>query len=131
MNARAYKATAEIAAAVRSAHMLGSLSARCRDEYELQARIAAILPSYARREVELAPGERIDFLVRARTLPEAIDVGVEVKVAGQTAAIMRQLDRYLAHEIGGIVLVTTKNNHRMVPRVLADKPVEIVWLRGL
>lgn len=131
MNERARKATADIAGMLRSAHLLGQLSATCRDEYELQARLRSILPCYARAEVELAIGERIDFVVRGATLPEAIDVGIEVKVAGQMAAVMRQLGRYLAHNIGGLVLVTTKSYHRLVPRVIADKPVEVVWLRGL
>lgn len=135
MNERARKATFDLASVVRLAHCGGQLeldaTAMVRDEYTLQNLLATVLPQYARREVKLGDEDRIDFLVRCVTLPERIDVGVEVKVDGAPAAVMRQLHRYLSHdELAGIVLVTTKRSHRDIPDALHGKPVQVVWLRS-
>jgi hypothetical protein len=130
MNERARAATAELASAIRSAHLVGLLAVGHRDEYVLQRHLGAVLPSYARREVDLGDAGRIDFMVRCRTLPHVLDVGVEVKVDGGADAVLRQLATYLEHpDVAGIVLVTTKAAHRGLPRELHDKPIEIVWLR--
>jgi hypothetical protein len=62
------------------------------DELRLQEEIATGLAAARvtfEREVVLAPGERIDFMVG--------HVGIEVKVAGSTHAVMRQLLRYTEH----------------------------------
>lgn len=64
------------------------------------------------REVELAPGDRIDFMIEG--------VGVEVKTKGTRAQIIRQLARYIRNDrIEEIVLAATSR------RVLAGMPDEI------
>lgn len=65
-----------------------------------------------RREVELAPGDRIDFMVGS--------VGVEVKIKGTRAQIIRQLGRYVRScQVDEIVLAATSR------RILGDVPDEI------
>jgi hypothetical protein len=67
------------------------------------------------REVELAPGDRIDFMVGP--------VGVEVKTKGTRAQIIRQLARYVRNDrVEGIVLAATSR------RVLASVPDEITGM---
>lgn len=66
-----------------------------------------------------APGGRIDFRVA--------DIGVEIKVKGQPAAIMRQVARYLdSPNLSGIVLVTGKAV--AIPAMIKGKPVRVVNL---
>lgn len=94
------------------------------DEYSLhegleQAFSAAGLD--VQREVSLNPSGRIDFLVD-RT-------GIEVKVAGSTEVVTRQLARYAPH-VDDLVLVTTKARHRDVPTVIGGKSVRTIVLRS-
>ena len=71
-------------------------------EAALQAEIEQVLTTNEitfEREVEIAPGDRIDFLVGS--------VGVEVKIKGAKRAILRQCERYAACDrLEGLVLVT-------------------------
>lgn len=68
-----------------------------------------------RREVELAPGDRIDFMVGT--------VGVEVKTKGTRSQIIRQLGRYVrSDEVKEIVLAATSR------RLLAGTPDEITGM---
>lgn len=67
------------------------------------------------REVELAPGDRIDFMVGS--------VGVEVKIKGTRSQIIRQLARYIRNDrVEEIVLAATSR------RVLAGVPDEITGM---
>lgn len=67
------------------------------------------------REVELAPGDRIDFMVGT--------VGIEVKIKGTRAQIIRQLARYVRNDrVEEIVLAATSR------RVLASAPDEITGM---
>lgn len=75
-------------------------------------------------EVQIGAGDRIDFL--------AGSVGVEVKVAGQMAAVTRQLRRYAGSpQVEALILVTNRARHRSVPGELGGKPVHVVWLSGV
>lgn len=75
------------------------------------------------REVQLAPTNRIDFLVE--------DVGIEAKVAGGHGEVLRQLHRYAEEErVAGLVLVTTCLRHRRMPHELLGKPLRVVHLFG-
>lgn len=66
-----------------------------------------------------APGGRIDFGVA--------DIGVEVKLKGQPAAIIRQCARYLdSHRFAGLVLVTAKLV--ALPPMMRGKPCRVVNL---
>lgn len=59
----------------------------------------------ARREVEIALGCRIDFVIGR--------VGVEVKVDSPGHAVARQLRRYLGSDlIDEVLLVTNRERHR-------------------
>lgn len=92
-------------------------------ETQLQEAIAEILLNagiMCCREVRLKHG-RIDLL--------AGRVGIEVKIAGATADVARQLGRYLSSdELDGLVLVTTRVSHLFIPATVEGKPVEVVTL---
>lgn len=97
---------------------------RFTSEAGLQAGIAAALAAAEipfEREVSLSASDRIDFLVGG--------CGIEVKVDGATAAVLRQLHRYAQHErIRSLVLVTSRSRHRQMPEALNGKPVGVVGL---
>lgn len=85
-------------------------------EVTVQEQIESVLQRQGipfQREVELTPGDRIDFMVGA--------VGVEVKTKGTRAAITRQLGRYVRSEsVEEIILAATSR------RILASVPDEIL-----
>lgn len=75
------------------------------------------------REVELAPGDRIDFL--------AGELGVEVKVRGGLSEVTRQLHRYArSPRVRELLLVTNSVRLARVPRLLADKQIHVAALLG-
>lgn len=94
------------------------------NELELQDGIGQVLDRVGmpyQREVALSKADRIDFLVG--------DCGIEVKVDGSTAAVLRQLHRYSQQErIASLVLVTNRARHHDLPSALSGKPVELVEL---
>jgi hypothetical protein len=74
------------------------------------------------REVELAPGDIIDFLVEG-------SIGVEVKTQGSPAEVARQLLRYAGcPKVTEILLVTGKLRLGALPEALMGKPVYVVSL---
>jgi alkanesulfonate monooxygenase SsuD/methylene tetrahydromethanopterin reductase-like flavin-dependent oxidoreductase (luciferase family) len=110
----------DIAAAIRSRRF------RYVDEDRLQRGIAAALIAdgfTVEREHRLDRWNRLDMLVDGR-------IGVEVKIAGSRAEVRRQIERYLRHDIEGVVLVTSRSSHVRVPALLRGKPVEVVCLNG-
>lgn len=100
---------------------------RYADETRLQEGIAGALSAAgitAVREVSLAGPDRIDFMVGS--------LGIEVKIAGQPAAVARQLARYAKSDaVEELMLVTTRARHRSVPREIGGKPVHVVLLSGI
>lgn len=67
------------------------------------------------REVEIAPGDRIDFMVGS--------VGIEVKIKGNRAPIIRQLARYIGNDrVDEIILAATSR------KILASVPDEIIGM---
>lgn len=69
------------------------------------------------REVRIAAGI-IDFRID--------DVGIEVKIKGQPAAIVRQIKGYTAEpSISGIILITSKPVP-LCPTMIRDKPIAVV-----
>lgn len=77
-----------------------------------------------RREHILRPGDRIDFLVGT--------IGIECKVEGSPAAVLSQLLRYAeSNEVDGLILVTTRNTHRMAVTELGGKPFHLIRVSGL
>lgn len=102
---------------------------RYANEDQLQQGIALVLARHgvaADREVRLSPADRIDFLLTG------VPIGIEVKVAGETGAVWRQLRRYAASpRIGGLLLATTRAKHHLdAPSHLGDVPVHVLVLRG-
>lgn len=96
-------------------------------EDDLQAGISSALAAVdieAQREVRLSDGvSRIDVL--------AGTVGIEVKIAGGWADVVRQLTRYAkCEEISALVLVTSRAKHHNMPAELRGKPVHVVSLIG-
>lgn len=91
-------------------------------EKDVQAAIEAAFISADiayRREVRLNAGDIIDFVVEG--------AGIEVKIKGAPRAILRQLERYAAHDdIGALVLVSSVAMG--LPAAINGKPVEIVSL---
>lgn len=126
-------------------NLIASQRFRYSGEAELQAGIKAVLQHHywtVAREVALTPEDRIDLIAQncrgwtpplawaGDTLlpepPASPVIGIEVKVAGAPAAVLRQLIRYAQHtRIEGLLLVTTRAAHS-VPEVLEGKPVQVV-----
>lgn len=100
---------------------------RYTNEHQLHVGLAAAMAAAGldpHPEVRLGDAGRIDFLVDR--------VGVEVKVAGETEPLLRQVTRY-AHrdEIDELVVVTTRRKHRALPDTVAGKPLQVVMVGGV
>lgn len=92
-------------------------------EEDLQAALTAALQAAglpAEREVRLTAAERIDLL--------AGDIGIEVKIKGSPAQVLRQLTRYAdTGRCSALVLVSTRALHRTLHgKVLNGVPVSVV-----
>lgn len=102
------------------------------DEFGLQDAVEHVLAAtfglgYL-REHRFGPADRVDFVVwRSGDLsPSRPDsqLALECKVRGTVAALTRQIDRYLAHEVvAGVVVVTTRFPLLRLPSMLRGKPV--------
>lgn len=97
------------------------------DEKACQAALAAWLRQAAppetviERERRLGPRDIVDFLIDGRIV-------IEVKMnQAQPRAVVRQLERYAAHE-GVEALLLATNRRVLLPAVLAGKPVAQVSL---
>jgi hypothetical protein len=98
------------------------------DEDELQSAIEAALHRAGldfEREARLDARDRPDFLVG--------DAAIEVKVAGSSAQVHRQLLRYAAHErVRSVLLVTTRSRHQLeLPESLLSKPLSVLHVGGV
>jgi len=94
-------------------------------EDELQRAVADVLEweAIAAMREYILPGttDRPDFFVPAG------GIVVECKVDGSSNDVARQLIRYAQHaDVAGIVLITTRQRHRAVPRELAGVAVDVV-----
>lgn len=91
------------------------------NEAELQAALAQHLASFQpRAEVRLNEKDRIDFVIEG--------VGIEVKVDGTRAEVLRQLHRYAnSGLLDALILVTTCTRHT-VPETINSIPVRLVSL---
>lgn len=97
-------------------------------EKDVQAAIAATLEAAGiafEREVRLAPGDIIDFLVEQEA--PAPRLGIEVKIKGARRQILRQLERYAACDrIDELALVSSVAMG--LPAALAGKRLHVVSL---
>lgn len=96
-------------------------------EAHLQEDVATVLKVCGikcRREFQL-PGGPIDFRTEQ-------GIGIECKVDGSPAAVLRQLLRYAEegeNQIREVLLVTSKAGHRWRDNLtLCSKPFEILWI---
>jgi len=65
---------------------------------------------------------RIDFLVES-------GIGIEVKVDGSRAALLRQISRYLLQsEVRELLVITTRASHSEIPMVMHGKTVRVLYL---
>ncbi len=103
--------------------LLRSYWARPQNELDLQLGIAALFDEHGvayLREVALTDRDRIDFLVG--------DLGIEIKVQGTARAVFAQLERYLAHErVGEVMLLTTRAQLRVMPTHHAGKRIHVFY----
>ncbi|HEY6329737.1 MAG TPA: hypothetical protein VI756_10400 [Blastocatellia bacterium] len=93
------------------------------DEQALQRGLATVFQDQGIefwREYDCSPKDRIDFVIGS--------IGLEVKVDGSRADVVRQLQRY-AQYFDALILVTTRSRHQM-PKTLGGKPLETILLRG-
>lgn len=106
----------------RIVHVLTSHRLPLSDEKQLQAAIAGAFAAAgltAEREVRLAPGDIVDFMVS--------DVAIEVKIKGNKRDIFRQVERYCGHQaVGGLVLAT--NVPMALPAQVCGKPTSVALL---
>jgi len=106
--------------------LLRSYSFCFSSEAELQAGLASALKGFEfQREFTLSQKDRIDFLIG--------DIGLEVKVEGNLAAVTRQLHRYSEfRKIGALILVTTRMRHAIgLPVEMNGKPLRIHVITSL
>ncbi len=104
-------------------------------ERELQDQLSAAFTAAGiqyDREVELAPGDIIDFMVpRYALIGAGGGLGLEVKTKGSLAEVTRQLHRYsgsnLVHEL---LLVTTKPQLGNQPSIMQGKPQHLITIYG-
>lgn len=74
------------------------------------------------REVRLTKTDRIDLLVNG-------NIGIEVKVAGSPAVVLRQLTRYArSAKVAELLLVTPRALHELMPDQIDGVPVRVVRL---
>ena len=104
---------------------IGRYRFRSQKEKLLQEAIASALGQEGldfKREVEVAPGSVIDFLVG--------DVGIEVKVTGGSTAVLRQIMRYLeSDQVKSLVLITARaQSAKGFPGTIMGKEVKVVTL---
>ena len=96
----------------------------CANEKELQRAIAAIFDLEGceyDREVSLAPGDRIDFLVAG--------VGIEVKTGGSRTSLLRQLHRYAKHEkIECLLVISSRGSLTSMPETVRGKPIHVLYV---
>lgn len=110
----------------RIVRAISSRRFRFSNEKDLQAGIETAFQEDGlifEREVRLAPGDVVDFMVGV--------VAVEVKTDGPLAALTRQIDRYAEHErVKELVVISSRRRLTNLPQVLRGKNVHAVALAG-
>lgn len=97
-------------------------------EAMMQATVEQILREHEiqfERECVLSTGSRIEFLISDGT-------GIECKVDGSAAAVLRQCLRYAeCPQITSLILLTTRSTHRFAVDSLLDKPFHVILVSGI
>jgi hypothetical protein len=122
---------AEPSARDRTLRFLGALqgnAARVQNESELAEIVARVFTEAGlpfEREVRLNERDRIDMLGHG-------GVGIEFKIDGSAANLIRQLDRYAScAEISSLLVVTTRRRLASLPNSLREKPVLVACMGSL
>lgn len=92
-------------------------------EAQLQEGVALALNKESiefEREVRLGAHDRIDFMVGR--------VGIEVKVGHPLSSVIKQVHRYMQHDIDELLLVTNRCRHALVNSIINGKRVEYLFL---
>jgi hypothetical protein len=107
--------------------IIGLLESRrfnAQTESELQTAIAQTFEGAAIafvREYRLSPRDRIDFKIGR--------VGIEVKIGGSNAALIRQVHRYAQSDaLDSIIIVTTRSQHWVPTESINGRNVVLVSL---
>ncbi len=104
--------------------LLESFRFGARSESELQTAIAQAFEKHGvgfEREYRLSSEDRIDFKLGR--------IGIEVKVGGSNAALIRQVHRYAqSDELDSIIIITTRSRHRMPAESVNGRTVVLVSL---
>jgi hypothetical protein len=104
--------------------ILSSGNIRFGTELAMQADVAAVLTAAGvsfLAEHRLDSRSRIDFL--------AGEIGIECKIDGSPATVLRQCRRYMEFaEISGLILLTSKPRHRWSIEDLGGKPFSVIWV---
>lgn len=107
--------------------LLGRYTYRSSCEADLQLAISSALSKADVkfiREPILSPTDRPDFLVGATV--------IEIKVKGSTNEVTRQLHRYAQLEsVLQILLVTTRQKHLCMPKIMNGKPIASLYVGRL
>lgn len=100
------------------------------DEKMLQAEMALALKAagvHFKREVTLAPGDIVDFLVIDAEEVKLQGIAIEVKIGGSRRNTFKQLERYCGHDaVREIILATTVVMG--LPETINGKPTAVVNL---
>ena len=121
-----------------SAELAANIRGNAWDERGLQDVVEHVLdvgPWSCLRESPLGPRDRPDFLI-GRVVgaqpPHPMEwLAIECKVGGSISQLLRQIDRYLAHEIVvGVVVVTTRMALIRLPTELRGKPIRGCLING-
>lgn len=89
------------------------------DEKKTQEQLATVLGASCQREVNLADGDIIDFVVGR--------IGIELKIKGGKRAIYRQIKRYcLSERLDAVILLSAVAMG--LPSQIEGKPVHVVSL---
>lgn len=92
------------------------------DEKELQDGLELLFSKKDvpyRREVRLSRNDILDFVIDID-----VCIGIEVKIAGSQNALLRQINRYLAHdEIKAIFVIGSPYWINNLPNILNNKPI--------
>lgn len=110
---------------VALAATISSRRFRVASEADLQVGVERILKEEGEtfeREAIMSKKDRIDFLLADR-------IGIELKIAGSTSDVIRQLMRYAENErVAALLLVTTRMIHRGAQGQMNGKPVVVCHL---
>ena len=101
---------------------------RTNNENNLQADVATVLADIGiefEREVALSARDRIDFLCG--------DLGIECKIGGACAEVLRQMSRSAQSDrVSSLLLITRKASHRRIDGVVLNgKTTNVFWLNDL